>query len=66
LYIYNNINYKQDLLQLLFLYAVYNGLNEDLDESKILLGNIIDKLEQVINYTTCYVPKGLVVALITG
>lgn len=33
--------------------AVYNGLNEDLDESKILLGNIIEKLEGVINYTSC-------------
>ena len=33
--------------------AVYNGLNEDLDESKILLGNIIDKLEKAINYTQC-------------
>ena len=42
---------NKELLQ--DLNAVYNGLNEDLDESKILLGNIIDKLEQVINYTSC-------------
>ena len=42
---------NKELLQ--DLNAVYNGLNEDLDEGKILLGNIIDKLEQVINYTSC-------------
>jgi len=42
---------NKELLQ--DLNAVYNGLNEDLDESKILLGNIIDKLEKAINYTRC-------------
>jgi hypothetical protein len=42
---------NKELLQ--DLNAVYNGLNEDLDESKILLGNIIDNLEQTINYTRC-------------
>jgi len=42
---------NKELLQ--DLNAVYNGLNEDLDESKILLGNIIEKLEGVINYTSC-------------
>ena len=34
--------------------TVYNGLNEDLDESKILLRNIIDKLEKAITVTPCY------------
>ena len=40
---------NKELLQ--DLNTVYNGLNEDLDESKILLGNIIDKIETAINYT---------------
>ena len=42
---------NKELLQ--DLNAVYSGLNEDVDESKILLQNIIDKLKQVINYNSC-------------
>lgn len=37
---------NKELLQ--DLNTVYNGLNEDLDESKILLGNVIENLEYLI------------------
>lgn len=42
---------NKELLQ--DLNVVYKGLNKDLDKSKILLGNIIDKIEQVVSYSSC-------------